>query len=136
MAAPDNSFRSFHTGWASILLVRATAAVLLFALVSGLAEQRFTHACHASARAATAWFVLRYIAWQRRGGRDAATMLSAARKALLPDWKPRGAVLEGDVKRRMYNEAGFLNVFAGGWDGSTAPERAYAPLDGYLRRFR
>lgn len=36
MAAPDNSIRSFHTGWSSIL-ARATAAVLLFELVSGFA---------------------------------------------------------------------------------------------------
>jgi len=102
----------------------------------GAAEQRLTHACQANARATNAWFLRGYIAWQRRDGREAAAMLSAARKALGPDWKPRGAVLEGDVKRRMYNEAGFLNVFADGWDGSTAPDRAYAPLDGYLHRFR
>ncbi|MCC6390400.1 MAG: VCBS repeat-containing protein [Bryobacterales bacterium] len=100
------------------------------------ADQRFTHACQANARAANAWFLRGYIAWRRKDGREAAAMLTAARKALGPDWKPRGAVLEGDVKHSMYKEAGFLNVFAEGWDGSAAPDRAYAPLEGYLGRFR
>ncbi|MCC6365288.1 MAG: VCBS repeat-containing protein [Bryobacterales bacterium] len=100
------------------------------------ADQRFTHACQANARAANAWFLRGYIAWRRQDGREAAAMLTAARKALGPDWKPRGAALEGDVKRSMYKEAGFLNVFADQWDGSAAPDRAYAPLEGYLRRFR
>lgn len=100
------------------------------------ADQQFTHACQANARAANAWFLRGYIAWRRKDEREAAAMLAAARKALGPDWKPRGAALEGDVKRSMYKEAGFLNVFAEEWDGSAVPGRAYAPLEEYLRRFR
>ena len=63
-------------------------------------------------------------------------MLKAARDARGPDWKPSGSVLEGDVQRRMYSEAGFLNLFERQWDGSIDPLRAYAQLDAYLRRLR
>lgn len=100
------------------------------------AEQRLAHACQANARAANAFFLRGYVAWKRHDGREAGAMLSAARTALGPDWKPKGAALEGDVKRRMYSESGFLNVFAEGWDGSPAPDHAYSRLDQYLRRFR
>ncbi len=100
------------------------------------AEQRLSHACQANARAANAWFLRSYIAWRRGDTRRAAAMLASARSAFGPDWKPSGAVLEGDVSRRMYNESGFLNVFVQGWDGSPAPERAYSALNQYLRRFR
>ena len=50
------------------------------------------------------------------------------------DWKPAGAVLEGDVQRRMYSESGFLNVFEEHWDGSSVPESSFGQLDTYLRR--
>ncbi len=36
----------------------------------------------------------------------------------------------------MYSESGFLGVFAQQWDGSAAPERAYARLDRYLGQLR
>jgi tetratricopeptide (TPR) repeat protein len=115
--------------------------VLLGEVALGLGDlsgagERFAHACQANPRAANAWFFRGYIAWKRRDSSRAAAMLSAVRKALGPDWKPSGAVLEGDVKRRMHNESGFLSVFLQTWDGSAAPDRAYAPLDQYLRRFR
>ena len=45
-------------------------------------------------------------------------------------------MLEGDVEHRMFSESGFLNVFEQQWDGSEDVARAYAPLDGYLRRVR
>jgi hypothetical protein len=63
-------------------------------------------------------------------------MLAAARKARGPDFKPAGAVLEGDVRRLMYSESGFLNLFERQWDGSPDPTRAYAQLDAYLRHLR
>lgn len=67
------------------------------------AEQHFTHVCQANSRAANAWFFLGYIAWKRNDPRQTAAMLSAARTALGPDWKPAGSALEGDVRRRMYS---------------------------------
>jgi hypothetical protein len=63
-------------------------------------------------------------------------MLAAAHTARGHDWKPAGAVLEGDVRHRMYSESGFLNVFEQHWDGSPDPARAYGQLDAYLRRIR
>ncbi len=100
------------------------------------AERHFAHACQANVRAANAWFFRGYIEWKRREPRQADAMLSAARTALGADWKPRGAVLEGDVKRRMHGESGFLSVFAQQWDGDTALKQAYFPLDQYLQQLR
>ena len=100
------------------------------------ADQRLAHACQANTRAANAWFLRGYIAWKRQDEREAAAMLAAARTAAGSDRKPSGAVLEGDVKRRMHSEAGFLSAFVDGWDGRTTPEQAYSPLEQFLRRFR
>jgi hypothetical protein len=100
------------------------------------AEQRFAHACQANQRAADAWFLRGYIAWKRNDARQAAAMLSAARAARGADWKPSGAVLEGDVTRRMHEESGFLGVFARAWDGTQTAPQTYTGLDRYLRRFR
>ena len=100
------------------------------------AERRFLEACQANTRAASAWFLRGYIAWKRQDSPQAAAMLSAARNALGADWKPSGAVLEGDVKRRMHSDSSFLSVFVRQWDGNLSPERAYSGLDQYLRRFR
>jgi len=100
------------------------------------AEQDFAHACQANARAANAWFLRGYVAWKRGDLRQASAMLMAARDVRGPDWKPSGSVLEGDVQRRMYSEAGFLNLFEQQWDGSQDPAHAYAQLDAYLHRLR
>jgi len=63
-------------------------------------------------------------------------MLETAREARGRDWKPTGAVLEGDVQRRMHSESGFLNVFEQQWEGSMEPVRSYGQLDAYLRLLR
>ena len=99
------------------------------------AESHLAHACQANGRAAGAWFLRGYIAWRQSDTSKAAAMLKAARTALGPDWKPRGAVLEGDVKTRMYKESGFLNVFVQEWNGDQVPAHAYDKLDQYARRF-
>ena len=100
------------------------------------AEQDFAHACHMNPRAANALYLRGYIAWKRGDALHAVAALRAARNARGPDWKPSGSVLEGDVEHRMFSESGFLNVFEQQWDGSEDVARAYAPLDGYLRRVR
>jgi hypothetical protein len=61
--------------------------------------------------------------------------LAATRSARGKDWKPAGSVLEGDVHRRMYSEAGFLNVFEQQWTGSGDTADAYTPLRNYLGQF-
>jgi len=102
----------------------------------GTAERHLTHACQANVRAARAWFLRGYIAWKQSDASRAAAMLKAARAALGADWKPQGAVLEGDVKNRMSREAGFLDVFVQEWDGDQTAAHAYEKLDQYVRRFR
>ena len=99
------------------------------------ADRNLSQACQANPRAANAWFFRGYIAWKRGDIRQASAMLTAAHNALGPDWKPSGAVLEGDVQHRMYSESGFLGVFEQQWDGALDPSHAFAKLDAYLRRF-
>ena len=98
------------------------------------ADRDFAHVLQANARAANALYFRGYIAWKRHDDRRAAALLSQAHQALGPDWKPAGTVLEGDVRRRMYSESGFLGVFAQQWNGDVKPSLAYATLDAYLRR--
>src|SRR5690242_3217280 len=100
------------------------------------AEKGFMHACQANTHSVSAWFLRGYIAWKRGDLRQTVAMLSAARAARAADWKPSGTALEGDVRRRMHSESGFLIVFAQEWDGSAEPERAYRKLDHYLHQLR
>lgn len=100
------------------------------------AEQLFGRACQTNPRAVNAWFLRAYIAWKKRDSRQASAWLVTARDARGRDWKPVGAVLEGDVQRQMYSESGFLNVFEERWDGSPVPDSAFRPLDSYLYRLR
>jgi tetratricopeptide (TPR) repeat protein len=100
------------------------------------ADQDFAHACQTNPRAVNARFLRGFIDWKWGKLREASEKLKVARNARGPDWKPSGAVLEGDVRQRMYSESGFLNVFEQQWDGSPDPARAYAPLDAYLRSLR
>lgn len=101
-----------------------------------VAERHLSHACQANVRAADAWFLRAYIAWKRGGAARAAELLESAKKARGPDWKPAGAALEGDVQRRMFEESGFLGVFARAWDGKAGGRSAFEPLERYLRRLR
>ena len=98
------------------------------------ADRDLAHVVQANPRAANAWYFLGYIAWKRGNTRQAAAMLAQAHNALGPDWKPAGSVLEGDARRRMYSESGFLGVFAQQWDGKSSPSLAYTRLDTYLLR--
>ena len=98
------------------------------------ADRDFAHVVQANPRAANAWYFRGYIAWKRHDDHQAAAMLNQAHQVLGPDWKAAGSVMEGDVRRRMYSESGFLGVFVEQWDGSATPSSAYAGLDAYLRR--
>jgi tetratricopeptide (TPR) repeat protein len=102
----------------------------------GSAESSFTHVCQANPRAANAWYFLGYIAWKQGDVRKTREMLQTARKTLGPDWKPAGAVFEGDVRQRMFTESGFLGIFKQQWDGSSNPASAYGALDNYIRRYQ
>lgn len=131
---PLNSALLLNSEETGTLSLRGEVALALGELAS--ADRDLTHVCQANPRAANAWFLRGYIAWKERNIREATTMLNAARQARGRDWKPVGAVLEGDVRQRMYDESGFLNVFEEQWDGSVEPEHAYRRLDAYVRPFR
>jgi tetratricopeptide (TPR) repeat protein len=100
------------------------------------AEQILAHACQANTHSANAWFLRGYIAWKGGNSKKASAMLAAAHNALGPDWKPSGSVLEGDVRQRMYNESGFLDLFEQQWDGSLDQPHSFARLDAYLGQLR
>lgn len=100
----------------------------------GSAEARLAHVCQANAHAANAWYFRGYLAWKKHDVSRARTMLNSARASLGPDWEPSGSVLEGDVRNRMFNESGFLGIFAEQWSGTSDPRIAYAELDAYLSR--
>ena len=63
-------------------------------------------------------------------------MSHAAHPASGHDWKLTGSALEGDVRQRMFSEAGFLGLFAQQLDGTSNPAAVYARLDSYLRNIR
>ena len=100
------------------------------------ADEQFSRACQANPRAAAAWFFRGYVAWTRHDTAQAVAMLNAARNARGREWKPSGAVAEGDVKRRIHQESGFLNLFEEAWNGVPEPGRAWVGLDALLRRYR
>jgi tetratricopeptide (TPR) repeat protein len=96
------------------------------------AEERLELVCRANPRALGALFLRAYVKWSRGDGRGARSLLSAAADARGKDWKPRGSVSEGDVRARMFAEAGFLSPFWDSWDGSTDPSCAFRALGGFL----
>jgi tetratricopeptide (TPR) repeat protein len=102
----------------------------------GAAEQHLAHVCQANPRAAEAWFLRGYIAWKRGNASTARKCLDAAKHAFGPEWKPEGAVLEGDVKAKMYQQPGLLRHFAREWRSSTDPVVAFAALDRRLLALR
>lgn len=100
------------------------------------AQTILTHVSQANPRAANAWYFRGYVAWKKGDSRTSTKMLQSAHQAFGADWKPAGSVLEGDVRQRMFSEAGFLGLFAQQWDGTSRPAAAYAQLDAYLLNIR
>ncbi|HWR49759.1 MAG TPA: FG-GAP-like repeat-containing protein [Bryobacteraceae bacterium] len=74
-------------------------------------------------------FLSAYTSWKRSAAVDARAQLSAAQAARGPDWKPKGSVAEGDVKARMFSDAGFLAPYWERWDGASDPRAAFAEMD-------
>ncbi|HEY7509999.1 MAG TPA: ASPIC/UnbV domain-containing protein, partial [Vicinamibacteria bacterium] len=119
-----------------------TGALMLMAEVAllrgdqALARQRLEAVCRTNPRAAGALFLLGYL--DGRGGDPAATRarLAQAREALGPDWKPRGATAEGDVRRQAHEDASLLASAWQRWDGTPDPRRAFASLEKRLAKTR
>ena len=100
------------------------------------AEQRLLWVCTTNSGAVGAWFLRGYIAWTAGDDTKAREMLAKARVARGPEWKPRGSVAEGDVRRRMHTEAAFLSTYWDRWDGGPEPARAFDALAAFLRSLR
>ena len=99
----------------------------------GLAAERLTAASRTNARAAGGFFLLGYLRWKQGDEAGAREQLDHARKALGPDWKPKGATAEGDVAARAHAEVTPLSVFWEAWDGAAVPAVAYSRLDAQLK---
>jgi tetratricopeptide (TPR) repeat protein len=83
-----------------------------------------------------AFFILGYLAWKRNEESRAREMLQQAHDARQEEWKPEGAVAEGEVKHKMHTEASPLLPYFESWDGTLDPERAFGALDTYLASIR
>jgi len=96
------------------------------------ASERFQWVSRTNPRAVGALFLKGYIAWKRGEREEAGRLLEAAQKARGPDWKPRGAVAEGDVARRMHLEGTPTSRFWEQWDGKPDPASAFRALYAFL----
>ncbi len=94
-----------------------------------LAEERLNAATHTNPKAVGGFFLRGYMAWKRGDADAARRLLEQARAALGPDWQPRGATSEGDVKQKQHVETSPLNSFWAAWDGRPEPGSAFAALD-------
>jgi hypothetical protein len=96
------------------------------------AEDRLGAACATNPRASGGWFLLGYLRWKRGDAPGAVDLLKRTRTTLGPDWKPRGATAEGDVKVQAHEDLTPLARFLNGWNGSERPAEAFADLDRHL----
>jgi Tfp pilus assembly protein PilF len=135
LAAAERSLESAHrlnpeeTG---ALLVLGEVALLRGA--NATAEQRLKAACQTNARSVGGLFLLGYIAWKHGDTGGAKARLTSARAALGPEWKPKGATAEGDVKGGSLSDSTTpLSRYWEQWDGTPSPAAAYRALDTRMR---
>lgn len=111
-----------------------TGALLVLgevALLEGddeLAEQRLEWACRTNPRAVGGFFLRAYVAWTRGDEEASRELLVKARAARGEEWKPEGAVAEGDTARRVHREESPLASYWRGWDGESTGEEAFGEL--------
>jgi hypothetical protein len=114
------------------LLAQLMAEVDLAQKDFAAAGRRLQLALRMNPKSVGGLFLSAYTAWKRNAGPDARAQLSAAQAARGPDWKPKGSVAEGDVKTRMFNDAGFLAPYWEQWNGGNDPRAAFAEMDRML----
>jgi tetratricopeptide (TPR) repeat protein len=112
----------------------ALGEVALLKNESAAAARHFENATRTNPNAVGGLFLRGYLAWLD-GEEDAGDWLERANKARGPDWKPEGAVAEGDVTSLMHREVSALSLFWERWDGGGDPEAAFAELDRHLKEF-
>ena len=79
-----------------------------------------------------AYYILAYVAWlegDRAGSRE---LLQKAHDARREEWKPSGAVAEGEVAQQMHTEASPLLPYFEAWDGTRDPDQAFSSLKRHL----
>ncbi len=96
------------------------------------ADDRFARVCRSNPRAVGGFFLRAFVHWRRGDRAGAERLLAAAKVARGEDWKPEGAVAEGDVKFRMHREESPLSRFWESWNGGSEPNTAFKDLDEYL----
>ncbi len=84
------------------------------------AEAHLSHACQTNPKAVSGFFLRGYLAWKRGDRAASVRLLEQAAAARGEEWKPEGAVAEGDVARRMHAESSPLSAYWEAWDGTTA----------------
>ncbi len=97
-----------------------------------VAEQRLSAAVRTNPKAVGGFFLCGYLALSRGDREGSKHFLEQARQALGPDWQPKGATSEGDVKQKQHVESSPLNRFWLNWNGETDPDQAFVALDRYL----
>ncbi len=98
-----------------------------------LAEERLQDVTRTNHRSVGGHFLLGYLAWKRGDQAAARVLLEEARKALGPDWQPKGATSEGDVRKKQHLEPSPLAPCWESWDGQAEPGSSFALLEGRLR---
>ncbi len=98
------------------------------------ADEHLAQACHTNPKAVSGFFLRAYLAWKRGEEEASIQLLERAVAARGEEWKPEGAVAEGDVAQRMHAESTPLSAYWEGWDGTTSdPAAIFARLDERLR---
>lgn len=93
-----------------------------------VAEDRLAAVTRTNPKATGAWFLRGFLAWYRGDAPRAAGFLRHAQESRGPEWQPKGATSEGDVRRRQHAEATPLATFWEDWDGTADPDAAFAAL--------
>jgi tetratricopeptide (TPR) repeat protein len=135
LAAAERALQQAHA-----INPEETGALLVLgevALLRGdlrLAEERLAAATRTNPKAVGGFFLRGYLAWKRGDAAAARHFLEQARAALGPDWQPKGATSEGDVKRKQHLETSPLTPCWSAWDGRPDPATAFAALEARLPR--
>jgi tetratricopeptide (TPR) repeat protein len=93
------------------------------------ARQRLELATRTNPRAVGGFFLRAYISWRDGDLSQSIDLLRTAHAARGEEWKPEGAVAEGDVAKRMHSEESPLARYWESWNGDPDPEAAFAALE-------
>jgi len=92
------------------------------------AQQRLEWVVRSNSQSGEGFFVLAYLAWRAGDESEATRRLDQASGTRTEDWKPAGAVAEGEVRQKMHVEAAPFEDLYSAWDGTRNLEVAFEPL--------